>query len=315
MDAKYLNNNLLIDKKNSEVVLPEKFLNSKKFLEIGFGGGEYLIKKSLEDKNSFFIGLELSLLSTYKIQKICTKKEIKNIGLILIDARFALRNIFELEYFDGIYMNFPCPWPKKKHSVNRLNDRDFSVLLLRVLKTNGFFQLYSDSKEFVDNFIVSLSETKKFTSPVLEINPEIMANTKYEGKWLEQRKNIYKLSLYKNHDNGEHFATDGRYEMPHFKIENFESISKIQEILNKNQKIDNTIIVYKRILKDIENEVYKIETLAIDLIEGNKKFEQKINIVIRKREKDWIIKLDDFMNPYRTDAVKNAIFNLKNIIS
>jgi len=315
MDAKYLNNNLLIDKENSRIVLPEKFLNSKKFLEIGFGGGEYLIKKSLEDKNSFFIGLELSLLSTYKIQKICTKKEIKNIGLILIDARFALRKIFESEYFDGIYMNFPCPWPKKKHFANRLNDKDFSALLLKALKTNGFFQLYSDSKEFVDNFILSLSETKKFTSPILEINPEIMANTKYEGKWLKQCKNIYKLSLYKNHDNREHFANDGRYEMPHFKIKNFESISKIQKILNKNQKIDNTIIVYKRILKDIENEVYKIETLAIDLFEGNRKFEQKINIIIRKREKDWIIKLDDFINPYRTDAVKNAIFNLKNIIS
>ncbi len=313
MEGKYITNKLSINKEKMEIILPLEYLNAKKYLEIGFGGGEFLINKATINKNSFFIGLELSLISLYKIQKICTKNKISNTALGLLDARFALNNIFEENFFDGIYMNFPCPWPKKKHSDNRLNDIFFSRLIAKVLKSNGFFQLHSDSKEFVDNFISSLEKTNNFYSLNFEINPEIKTNTKYENKWKKENKKIFKVIVYKkrNKDNCE---SKRRFEMPHFKLKELTNIEKLKEEMNKIQKAENSIFVYKRILKELNKEVYKIETLAIDIMDGNKKFEQKIIIVIRKRENDWIVKLDDFVNPYRTEAVKNSIFMLEKIL-
>ena len=76
--------------------------------------------------------------------------------------------------------------------------------------------------------------------------------------------------------------------MPHFKLKELTNIEKLKEEMNKIQKAENSIFVYKRILKELNKEVYKIETLAIDIMDGNKKFEQKIIIVIRKRENDWM---------------------------
>lgn len=314
MEGKYINNRLSINKEKMEIIIPKKYLNAKKYLEVGFGGGEFLINKAREDKKSFFIGLELSLISLYKIQKICTKNNITNTALGLIDARFALNYFFDQSFFDGIYMNFPCPWPKKKHSDNRLNDLFFSKLIAKVLKTNGFFQLHSDSKTFVENFGSSLEKSNNFKSLCLEINPEIKTNTKYENKWKKENKKIYKIIAYKKTNEMNNYEPKRRIEMPHFKLKDIKNIKILKEEINKIQKSENSIFVYKRILKELDKDVYKIETLAIDIMEGNKKFEQKIIIVIRKRENDWIVKLDDFVNPFRTEAVKNSILMLEKIL-
>jgi len=278
------------------------------FLEVGFGNGEFLIENALNRPNHNFLGIELSVISMIKIMKQLSKKKLENVRVMMVDAKFGVRELFPDESIDGLYMNFPCPWPRKRHSGKRLNTVDYLLSVAAILKKRSIVSLYTDSLEFAEEFVENLERTSCFTNIEMIKNPP-RVKTRYEEKWRREGREIYKVIAEKsNTPILERMA--GGDEMPHTWIDTEIKPDNLRKALNSLIKIDKGAFVYKSVLRDLNDDRYLVETIAID---GD--FQQHFYIEIHKRKKGWLVKLDSHGLPFRTPAVKKAVYELGAILA
>ena len=86
----------------------ERITNAMKL----FGNGEYTVRYAALHPDTFFVGMEVSPACVLR----CAKRSVglDNLRLVRTDARYMMKELFADSSLDKIYMNFPCPWPKKR---------------------------------------------------------------------------------------------------------------------------------------------------------------------------------------------------------
>lgn len=120
-------------------------------LEIGFGGGEYLLHHAKIRPNTGFIGVEPFISSMVKLLK-CLDAEpgrAKNIRLYNDDAAKLLR-LMPNDSLNGIDLFYPDPWQKKKHNKRRFVNKENLEHIVRILKNGGCFRFASDISEYIN---------------------------------------------------------------------------------------------------------------------------------------------------------------------
>jgi tRNA (guanine-N7-)-methyltransferase len=118
-------------------------------LEIGFGGGEHLIHRALEEKDTGFIGVEPFVNSMAKLVGSIEETGARNIRLYDDDATVLL-DWLPAASVDHIDLLYPDPWPKKKHWKRRFVSRVNLDRFARVLKPGGRFCFASDIDTYVN---------------------------------------------------------------------------------------------------------------------------------------------------------------------
>jgi tRNA (guanine-N7-)-methyltransferase len=167
-------------------------------VEIGFGNGEYLEHLAAARRDATVIGIEISQWCLTKGARRALSGGFKNIRLILGDARYLLKYAFEGECVSEAFMNFPCPWPKRRHAERRVTRGGFTGLLDSRLLPGGVFTLRTDVGWYADETREAFDASPSFAAgPVARIHPR-ERGTKYERKWLEMGRDIYEVSARKN---------------------------------------------------------------------------------------------------------------------
>ncbi|RLL87398.1 tRNA (guanosine(46)-N7)-methyltransferase TrmB [Mesotoga sp. BH458_6_3_2_1] len=276
------------------------------FLEIGFGSGEFLVQKAVENPGVDLLGVELSMISAEKLLKSLVRNSLDNVRVLLIDASFALANIIPPTSISGVYMNFPCPWPKKRHSSRRLNDTAFVEKIAAVLKPDGFFQLYSDSKEFVHQMMLSVNETKLFSTLTFEENPSSGAKTRYERKWLSMEKEIFRFYC-KRKERVVSIEKDVIH-VSHLWLKEVDEV-RLGRLIGEAFSRNEVFVKFLGVYRSLESEAFLIETLSVD-----RGFSQRFNITLSRREAGWLIQLDSQLRPIRTQAVRFALKTLSSLV-
>lgn len=138
---KDLSNGKNIDSKN----LFKNGLDSKTFLEIGSGKGDFLLKIALKNPSDNFLGIEKSSTIILKALNKYQKNEniLNNLLLCLADAN-KIDELFKPKSFNGLYLNFSDPWPKKRHAKRRLVDLNFLNKYEKILKPDSFVEFKTD---------------------------------------------------------------------------------------------------------------------------------------------------------------------------
>lgn len=307
MDQHFLSNYLDASEHEIPLDLPTVFgRESETYLEVGFGSGEFLVQKAIDNSAKDFLGVELSVISTEKLLKSLKRELVENVRVLLTDASFCLNNVIPKDSLSGVYMNFPCPWPKKRHSNRRLNDPNFVLKIGRVLKKGGFFQLYSDSKEFISEMSSSVDLTGLFDSVTVEINPTAGVGTRYERKWLAMQREIFRLICRRNSKavNCEEDVVN----LSHLWVKNIDK-SRLDRVAGRSFSSDEMFVKFMGVYRKLDNEVFLIETLSVD-----RGYSQRFYISLSKREEVWLIQLDSQAKPFRTRAVKFAVRTLSRIL-
>lgn len=122
----------------------------------------------------------------------------QNVRFIRSDARF-LENYFKKGEVNGIYLNFPDPWPRKKNENKRLLSPHFLKIYEGILNPQSFLEFKTDNEEFFDYSQNKLKEcgwTLEVVTRDLQ-NDELLSSenvlTEYERKFLADGSRIYKL--------------------------------------------------------------------------------------------------------------------------
>jgi tRNA (guanine-N7-)-methyltransferase len=235
-----------------------------------------------------------------------------------------MREVFPDECFDRVQMNFPCPWPKERHEKRRVSSSEFADTLAAVLKINGYFELMTDDVVYAESTRDILSDHSSLDCMSFEHNPDRPFKTKYERKWLEMGRGVWRVRIKKKSaftieritkefvPQGKNYI-DGGNEM-HIRLNDLDfnkiDINKFDSLFDEGGKSGNDVHwVFKRHFSSSSGDIHLIETVSSDA-----GFEQKyyLKIVLRGEDNSNIVlvKIDGSSSIYLTPSVRYALHDL-----
>lgn len=125
-------------------------------LDIGCGYGESLLNYATLNPDTICIGCEVYLNGLLNIVRSIKRYGMTNVFLCNQDVRKFLSDFASISYnnneyllkFNHIFILFPDPWPKSKHSKRRLVNVQFILLLLGLLVKNGTIVCATDHEDY-----------------------------------------------------------------------------------------------------------------------------------------------------------------------
>ncbi len=163
-------------------------------LEIGFGRGDFLLKKARENKDILFVGVEVFLTGVAKLLRRMVdfdnhrRPEPENILISTEDVRVVLTEILPENILDRVYILFPDPWPKKRHHKRRLLKEEFIKLLTTRLKKTGDIIVATDCESYAEEIQNNFSSQGYLC---IEQDLAEVLQTKYASKALQKGHRIY----------------------------------------------------------------------------------------------------------------------------
>jgi tRNA (guanine-N7-)-methyltransferase len=168
-------------------------------LEIGFGGGEHLLKRALENPDIGFIGCEPFVNGMAKLVMDIDRLKPNNIRLFDRDAMILLRRLPKgcLEQIDLLY---PDPWPKRRQRKRRFVSPLSLQLMASAIKPGGLFCFASDIDDYVGWTLQRVLASPNFEWPAMQpdqwIKPyEGWVQTRYEAKAFEEGRTTAYLTF------------------------------------------------------------------------------------------------------------------------
>jgi tRNA (guanine-N7-)-methyltransferase len=130
-------------------------------LEIGFGGGEWMIAQARQQPRRGFIGVEPFVNGMAKALAAIENEALHNIALHFDDAVNLIAWLPEksLARIDLIH---PDPWPKRRHWKRRFVQDEMVVRFGRVLRPGGEFRFVTDIADYAAWTLQRLLRSSEF---------------------------------------------------------------------------------------------------------------------------------------------------------
>jgi tRNA (guanine-N7-)-methyltransferase len=119
-------------------------------LEIGFGRGEFLLDLAESSPESAFVGVEYSFKRTLKLARRLARTGLRNLRLVCATGEAVLRDALGDATVDTVWVNFPDPWPKKRHARRRLVQPELAALVGRRLVPGGVWNVATDDPAYAE---------------------------------------------------------------------------------------------------------------------------------------------------------------------
>lgn len=163
-------------------------------LEIGFGRAELLIALAGARPERAFLGVEVSRKRVAKAARRIERHELANAKVVHATAEYLLERVLPGACVSECWINFPDPWPKKRHWKRRLFQPAFLARLERVLAPGARLYAATDHAgyaEWIDEALRATPGLANAQAPERwsERRPERPA-TSYEEQWLAEGRRI-----------------------------------------------------------------------------------------------------------------------------
>jgi tRNA (guanine-N7-)-methyltransferase len=119
-------------------------------VEIGFGGGEYLIDLATRHPDRNHVGIEVSYVSLCNLLRRVSRERISNVRALQGNAVAVLTTLFAPDSLTDVHLNFPDPWPKDRHATRRFVQDTTIALLADRLQEAGHFRTATDHAGLAD---------------------------------------------------------------------------------------------------------------------------------------------------------------------
>ncbi len=175
-------------------------------LEIGTGRGMFLFERARLFPNSYILGIEIKKKWAYKVSRRCEREGIDRARIMTGDARTILPRIRPAESVSRIFLHFPDPWWKKRHSKRRILGRDLLDDFIRLLKPGGELFIQTDVEERAREYATHINSYEGFAfssdSGFLSENP-YRARSNREKRAESDGIPIYRIMAQKNASSGD----------------------------------------------------------------------------------------------------------------
>ncbi|MBN1970940.1 MAG: tRNA (guanosine(46)-N7)-methyltransferase TrmB [Candidatus Delongbacteria bacterium] len=143
--------------------LNKLFNNDNKIFkfEIGFGNGDSIIELARRNPHINYFGFDRKMDRVRTALSKINRNALPNLLVARCGTDYLL-DMFPHDFFEEIIMNFPDPWPKKKHNKKRTVNGEFVKVIHRLLKNDGVFRFSSDHVDYSFNVYHILSNSGLF---------------------------------------------------------------------------------------------------------------------------------------------------------
>jgi tRNA (guanine-N7-)-methyltransferase len=156
-------------------------------VELGFGRGEFLLGLAEASPEQAHVGVELSFKRSVKMARRLARGPLRNVRLVQGRAEQVVEEALPDASVACFWINFPDPWPKKRHARRRLIQPELVAGLVRRLAPGGSLRVATDDASYalwIDAVLRGLPELENRHAPQPFLREEAgRTQTAYEVEW------------------------------------------------------------------------------------------------------------------------------------
>ncbi len=167
----------------------------KVFIEFCSGNGAWVAHKAQTQAEDLWLAVEQKFERVRKIWVKLQRQALSNLFVICGEARTFATHYLPASSVDGVFINFPDPWPKAKHAKNRLIQAPFVDELARVLKIGGEAVFATDDFPYATQIIQEMRQNPAFAAhfpePYFVTEWPDYGNSYFDSLWRGKGRTIH----------------------------------------------------------------------------------------------------------------------------
>jgi tRNA (guanine-N7-)-methyltransferase len=178
-----------------EPLSPREMFGTDQLIEVdlGSGPGKFLVESARRFPDRNFLGIERLLGRVRKTCRAASMIGLTNVRVLRLELDYTVRYLLPENSISRFHLNFPDPWPKRRHHARRVVDDEFLQAIHRSLVTCGELWIKTDHKSYFQN-IKQVAARPELWTP-LEWLEEGYPRTDFEEQFLAKELPIYRLRL------------------------------------------------------------------------------------------------------------------------
>ncbi|MFB7893250.1 tRNA (guanosine(46)-N7)-methyltransferase TrmB [Microbacterium sp. NPDC056044] len=139
-------------------------------VEIGSGQGHAIVHAATSRPDTDFLAIEVFRAGLARTMLDADRAGAQNLRLVEANAPEVLQHLLPEASVDELWIFFPDPWHKKKHTKRRLVAEGFGAIAARALKDDGMLRLATDWEDYALQMREVMSSAPDFEAA-------------FEGEW------------------------------------------------------------------------------------------------------------------------------------
>jgi tRNA (guanine-N7-)-methyltransferase len=172
-------------------------------VDLGSGPGKFLVESARRFPERNFLGIERLLGRVRKTCRAASTIGLTNVRVLRLELDYTVRYLLPENSIWRFHLNFPDPWPKRRHQARRVVDDDFLQAIHKSLLEGGELWIKSDHEPYFQNIERVATRTDLWTR--LEWAEEGYPRTDFEEQFLAKELPIYRLRLGKRNSDPQKF--------------------------------------------------------------------------------------------------------------
>lgn len=164
-------------------------------VEIGFGKCGFLLSLAAQHPHGNFLGIEAARKYYRKGCRKVRRAGLTNVKLVFGEALHLFQRYVPDASIQQVFVNFPDPWPKRRHAKRRLVQPAFLAVLRQKLVPEGLVEIATDdeaySRQIGDVFEADSRYARIYYQTRHQQEPLRPHVTEYEQMFLDAGKTIH----------------------------------------------------------------------------------------------------------------------------
>lgn len=131
-------------------------------VEIGSGQGHQIVAAASSRPDADFLAVEVFSAGIARTMLDADRAGARNLRLVEANAPEVLEHLLPAASVDELWVFFPDPWHKKKHTKRRLVAPEFARIAAQALRPGGTLRLATDWQDYADQMRAVLDAAPDF---------------------------------------------------------------------------------------------------------------------------------------------------------
>jgi tRNA (guanine-N7-)-methyltransferase len=166
-------------------------------IEFCCGNGQWIGSKAKANPDLNWVGVDKLFERARKLWAKIHRENLPNLFAICTEASLFIRHYVKPKSVDAVHINFPDPWPKRRHEKKRLVNREFLQTLSNILKPGALLHLATDDLTYLEWALKELSFCPNWRSiypaPNYATNLADFGRSFFGDLWQERGRTIYHI--------------------------------------------------------------------------------------------------------------------------
>ena len=154
-------------------------------VEICSGNGEWIADRAQKNPDILYIAVEKKFMRIRKIWSKMKNNDLENLLIVSGMGEDFFDHYLDRHSVDRVFINFPDPWPKKRHAKHRIIKESFLAPIFSILKADGKITITTDSSDYSDEIIAIFGASDSFENIYPQVGYAIL-DEEYGGSYFRR---------------------------------------------------------------------------------------------------------------------------------